>query len=146
MKYLILAITLMVSSSYANEVTPKMLQDGVITVKLKDGKTYTFSSNEYMVVKRGKKKPSLIERAPSIEVQPIASSKKEKRLKHIISGEVVRSDRGFDDSRTANQVEVESRRRIGVGIQYQYNIYQDLFIGGRADTNGGTGVNLGVGF
>jgi hypothetical protein len=35
---------------------PDYLKDGTITVTLKDGSSYKFSTNEYMVVKRGVKK------------------------------------------------------------------------------------------
>jgi hypothetical protein len=151
MKKLMLMIMLLMSTMiFANEQAPAYLKDGVITVTLKNGKTYTFSANEYMVVKRGAK--SSKNELAALPVKEVENNRKpavdpvEKRLKHIVSGEVLRSNRGLDTSTSANQVDVKNRKQIGVGIQYQYNVYKDLFLGGRVDTNGGAGVNLGVGF
>lgn len=147
MKKLILIMILMTNTVFASD-QPVYLKDGVITVILKSGKTYTFSANEYMVVKRGSKAILAVlplsktlenDRKPAVE--PL-----EKRLNHIVSGELVHSNRGLDTSTSTNQVDIETRKQIGVGLQYQYRIHRDVFMGGRVDTNGGTGVNLGVGF
>lgn len=147
MKKLILIMILMTNTVFASD-QPVYLKDGVITVILKSGKTYTFSANEYMVVKRGSKAilavlplPKTLENDRKPAVEPL-----EKRLNHIVSGELVHSNRGLDTSTSTNQVDIETRKQIGVGLQYQYRIHRDVFMGGRVDTNGGTGVNLGVGF
>ena len=135
----------MTSSVFASE-QPAYLKDAVITVTLKSGKTYTFSANDYMVVKRGSKQVKEEKMPTPTALVPITRSIEKKRLKHIVSGEVLRSNRGLDTTQSPNQVEVKNRKQIGVGVQYQYNFYDDLFFGGRVDTNGGAGLNLGVGF
>ena len=136
---------LMASTALASE-TPEYLKDGVVTVTLKNGKQHTFSANEYMVAKRGNKKKE-ISRSPQKEkAQDVVFTRQPKRLKHIISGEVLRSNSGLETSMRSNEVNVRSKKEIGVGLQYQYNFHGDLYMGGRVDTNGGTGLNLGVGF
>ena len=139
---LILIVFIFCAHSFANETPPDYLKDGTITVTLKSGKTHTYSTNEYMVVKRGKKQAK-------VEKEPVVARKVEKnqkRLKHIVSGEVLESSRGLSESTNATSTTVRNRRKLGLGIQYQYNVYDDLFLGGRIDSNGGAGLNLGVGF
>lgn len=146
MKYLTLIILALSFSAQAQEV-PKYLQDAVITVKLKSGKEYTYSANEYAVVKRGQKK--LPAEQGSVEVARVERSepKQSKSHKHIISGELLSSRNGeLSEKSTSSTVDVETKRKVGVGIMYQNNIYKDLYIGGRIDSNGGAGVNIGVGF
>ena len=41
---------------------------------------------------------------------------------------------------------VEDRYKFGAGLMYQRNFHKELWLGGRVDTNGGTEVNLGLGF
>lgn len=145
MKKLITLAFLFTINSFAAEV-PDYLKDGTITVTLKDGKAYTFSANEYMVVKRESKPfkiPVISLADPKPEIKP---AKVEKRLKHIVSGEILRSNGGLNTKTSANQVEVENRKQLGVGLQYQYNLVDDVFVGGRVDSNGGTGLSLGLGF
>lgn len=149
-KILLMLAFLITMPAAANEIPPKYLEDGVITVTLKSGKQYTFSANEYFVAKRGVKKVE-IARAPQInkpqEIMYIEKKSEQKRLKHIISGEVVRSNNGQHDvSSDPSRVNVESKKAFGVGVQYQYNIYKDVYMGGRLDSNGGTGLSLGLGF
>lgn len=47
---------------------------------------------------------------------------------------------------TKEPVDSEESVKLGVGIQYQRNVYEDLFIGGRVGSNGGVGLSLGLGF
>ncbi len=145
---LIIAMLLMTLSAMASEV-PAYLKDGTITVTLKNGKQYTFSANEYMVVKRGAKSPKLEMAQKEVEVlqgKLQHEMAKPKRLKHIVSGEVVHSNARLQNDREANSVNVRTKKDIGVGLQYQYNIYQDMYMGGRLDSNGGSAINLGLGF
>ena len=69
---------------------PKELQGGVITVTLKDGKTYTFSSDEYAVVKRGSAPSAATEEEKQVAKQVPAAPEAEKRHKNILSIGVVR--------------------------------------------------------
>lgn len=128
------------------ETAPAYMKDAVITVKTKDGKEYTFSGNEFKVVKRGEAPKTI----PFIVTQPIAEDKVsspevEARHKHIISLEIVRSKNGFDESMSSSTVDVKSRYDVGVGLMYQNNFYKDYYLGGRIDTNSGAGINIGIG-
>jgi len=148
MKSLILLLALITLTCQAQS-TPAYLKDATITVKLKGGKEYTYSANEYAVIKRNSKpKIELAQASEPIKVESSrpAQAPEPKRHKHIVSGEIVRSNGSLNTSTGANDVEVENQKEIGVGIQYQNNIYKDLYLGGRVDTNGGTGVQIGVGF
>lgn len=149
MKYLTLIILALSFSAQAQEV-PKYLQDAIITVKLKSGKEYTYSANEYAVVKRQSKPQVKITESSEVtevaRISPPAESEG-KRHRHIISGELLSSRNGeLSEKSTGSTVDVETKRKVGVGIMYQNNIYKDLYIGGRIDSNGGAGVNIGVGF
>lgn len=149
MKYLTLIILSLSFTTYAQEV-PEFLKDGTITVTLKNGKTHTFSANEYAVVKRqAKPQVKIAESSEVMEVARINPSVKSesKRHKHIISGEVLSSRNGeLKDSADPSHITVKTRRKVGVGIMYQNNIYKDLYLGGRIDSNGGAGLNIGLGF
>lgn len=139
---------LIVSTVNAQEV-PSYLKDGTITVTLKNGKTYSFPANEYAVIKRGNKTPLLSKVDVLVEKleSHVVVVREDKRHKHIISGEVVHSNSGELNSKsTPSTVDVEVRQKLGVGIQYQYNLVNDIFVGGRLDTNGSKAVNIGVGF
>lgn len=149
MKKLIFIAMLLVTNLGLASETPGYLKDGIITVTLKNGKSYSFSTNEYMVVKRGAAKTELAKEEKPLAAPVVvrqSTSSNSKRLKHIVSGEVLRSTQGFDTKVSGNQTDVTERKKIGVGVQYQYNFYKDLFMGGRVDTNGGAGVSLGLGF
>jgi hypothetical protein len=143
---LILLSLLLTIPAIANEKPPKYLEDAVITVTLKSGKQYSYSANEYMVVKRGAKKVE-IARAPETEKPERIVFEGQKRLKHIVSGELVNSHSGeLDTSKSSSEIGVKNKRQMGVGLQYQYNIHKDVYMGGRLDTNGGAGLSLGLGF
>lgn len=58
--YAILGLLLVTTAVIASDI-PEYLRDGNITVTLKDGKKYEFSTNEYMVVRRGSNKDVVVE-------------------------------------------------------------------------------------
>jgi hypothetical protein len=142
MKYLILALLFMATA--VAEEAPNFLKDGEIIVKLKDGKEYKFSANEYKVVKRSDRVLNMAlvrsdsKDSPAPHVKSIA-------MKHIISGELVSSDNGLTVNSDNNATYIQTRRNLGLGIQYQYNFIDNLYIGGRIDTNGGAGLSIGFG-
>jgi hypothetical protein len=142
MKYLLI-ITMLFSVSTIAQEAPNYLKDATITVTLKNGKTYTYSANEYAIVKRGSKNLAVI-----AEGTQVAPAKKESapRHRHIISGELVRSNRSLDVDNNGNDVTIKNRKELGLGVQYQYNVVDDIYVGGRMDANGGMGLNVGVGF
>ena len=148
MKKLLILMTLFTLTVKAEEI-PNYLKDGEIIVKLKNGKTYTYSTNEYKVVKRGH---SVLLGATPVTVSEsskkgVESENQKKKSKHIISGEISRSFSGRLNTNTyPNETDVEVKKRTGVGIMYQYNFIDNLYLGGRIDSNAGVGINLGLGF
>ena len=158
MKYLIMIIILM-NTTIAQEV-PSYLKDGKISVTLTDGKVYNFSANEYMVVKRNSGKKETIKQVTPIETLAEFDLNKEEKLtrkieqleknkprqSHIISIELVESQYGLNRSSYNNRTFVNSKTRLGGGVMYQNNIYKDLYLGGRLDSNGAKGLNIGLGF
>lgn len=154
MKKLLLAVTILLSLTVSAQEVPDYLKDGIILVRLANGKIYSFSANEYAVVKRGAK----AQKAPeSDSLNSFQFSKAERaalvaapleadRKKNIISGEILRSQKGLQINKSSNQVDAENKYKFGVGLMYQRNIVDDIYLGGRIDSNGGTGLNLGFGF
>lgn len=69
MKTLMITLMLLLGTTVLahEEVVPDYLKDGMITVTLKSGKQYTFSTNEYKVVKRGHEHaaPALVQAEPA---------------------------------------------------------------------------------
>ena len=151
---LLLTMT-MALPAFAVGPAPKELQGGVITVTLKNGKTYTFSSDEYAVVKRG---ADNVKGMSESEVATVANQayntgkqvgkleEKAAQPKNILSIGAVRSKNGFDTETTASTVDVKSRKDIGGSLQYQRRFDDNKYVGGRADTNGGAEINVGFGF
>jgi hypothetical protein len=129
---------------------PEYLKGGVITVTLKNGKTYTYSADEYAVVKRGQEsKPLPLASKDSSEESVPAPQQAETKVeghKNIISVGAVRSQRGLNVTENANSVEVSSKKQIGAQLQYQRRVTDKVYLGGQLDTNQGVGVNIGVGF
>ena len=130
---------------------PEYLKGGVITVTLKNGKTYTYSADEYAVVKRGQESKSLplASKEISEETVPTQSKQTETKVeghKNIVSVGAVRSQRGLNVTENSNSVEVSSKKQIGAQLQYQRRVTDKIYLGGQLDTNQGVGVNIGVGF
>lgn len=129
----LLLLSLLSLSSFAQEAPPQWMKDGVITVKLKDGKEYKFSTNEFKVVKRGSKTKQ--EAAP--QVTPVASAPtktpaaKPNRL--MVHGGV-----GFDGLSTkvnSNDVVVKEKREPVFGLSYQRLVVDDVSFGASIFTN-----------
>jgi hypothetical protein len=125
---------------------PKALKDGVITVTLADGKVYTFSANEYAVVRRGTEDKVLTKSEGDSIAKTHFEEGKKAQPKNIVSVGAVRSKNGFDISETASTVDVSSKKSIGGSLQYQRRVLDNKYIGGRIDSNGGAEINVGVGF
>jgi hypothetical protein len=146
-KFIVAAISMLVSvSSYSVGDAPEFLKGGTITVTLKDGTQYKFSSDEYAVVRRGENSaPSLPLTEQKQQELPSRPAAQEAH-KNILSVGLVRSNRGFSVSNGANEVNVESQKSIGGSLQYQRRVTDEVYVGGSIDTNQGVGVNVGVGF
>lgn len=150
---ILLTLTMTVPA-FAVGPAPKELQGGTITVTLKDGKTYTFSSDEYAVVKRGTEE-KVFTKSEGEEIAKThldegrkqgEQSAKDAQPKNIVSIGAVRSKNGFDTEMTNSTVDVKSRKDIGASFQYQRRVTEKVYLGGRADTNGGAEINAGYGF
>lgn len=153
--FIALFVTLtMTATAFAVGPAPKELQGGKITVTLKNGKTYTFSSDEYAVVKRGTEE-KVFTKAEGEEIAKThmeegrkqgEQAAKDAQPKNIVSLGLVRSKNGFDTETTSSTVDVKSRKDFGGSLQYQRRVLDNKYIGGRVDSNGGAEINVGVGF
>lgn len=148
MKNFIFSIIVLTSSSaFAVGPAPEYLKGGTITVTLKDGKQYTFSADEYAVVKRGTDSPKVMLAEQQKSEKPIeAPAKQQEAHKNIVSVGVIRSTRGFNVSEGPSTVEVTSKKEIGASLQYQRRVTDKVYVGGQVDSNQGVGVNVGLGF
>lgn len=130
-----------------NSTPPEYLKDGVITVKLKNGKEYTFSANEYMVVKRGQKSSVAETKGAESKPAPVNQKSSEPLHKNIVSVEGVYGTNGIDVKRDGSTYEMTEKKGLGLGLQYQRKLNDDGIYGNiRVDTNGNTGVGVGKGF
>jgi len=148
MKKLAMIVTMLFSASaLAVGPAPEFLKGGVITVTLKNGKTYTYSADEYAVVKRGAKKAEKQDEETQKETKEVvAQTAPTKDDKNIISIGLVRSQRGFNTAMNGSTVDVETKKELGASIQYQRQIKDGLYLGGRLDSNSGAEISLGKGF
>jgi len=140
MKYLIMFLFLFASVAEANDM-PKYLVDGVITVTLKNGKTYTYSANEYMVVKRGAKKVAVVPApVPATESRDTREEPKKNRISLVVGYGLngkIKTEMG------PSQVDVEQEKGAVGGIVLQHDLNKEYHIMGGVLTNQ-TGF-LGVG-
>jgi hypothetical protein len=127
MKKYIVAILLSVFSVQAQEEIPAYLKDSVITVKLKDGKEYTFSGNEYKVVKRGAKKAE-----PQAQVQVIVNHVRPRNRLTVHGG--VGFD-GLNTTNSGNSVTVKQAKEPVFGISLSRDFDYGFSLTGTALTN-----------
>lgn len=127
---------------------PSYLQGATITVALKNGKTYTFSADEYAVVKRGEETPLQVTKLEEDERELVLPEVVRVERKNIVSVGVVNgTSQNLRTSSSSSHVEVKTERRTGVQAQYQRLINdRGAYLGVQADTNENVGVSLGVGF
>ena len=147
MKSIITFLTVVCLSipAFAVGPAPKELEGGVITVTLKDGKVYTFSSDEYAVVKRGQE-PELILEAEEESEKVLVAVPDLPVHRNIISIGVIHSQNGFNVGSNPSVVSVETKEQLGGQLQYQRRMDKRVYVGGQIDTNGGVGASMGVGF
>jgi hypothetical protein len=149
MKTLILSLMLIASTAMAaDEIeVPKYMRDSVITVTLKNGKTYTFSGNEYMVVKRHAKKKLPEGHAEIVElhkkVVELSKTQQKKNRARLMGGY---GPSGFEHSVSGNTVNVKTTNDVLGGVGYDRMLDDKFSVGGAALTNGTYLLNLGVDF
>lgn len=146
MKNLMIALALMFSMTAQAEEVPSYLKDGVITVTLKDGKVYTFSANEYKVVKRGAKaKPiakvekSEQQQAPAAPAQESHKNRISLLVGHGLTGKM-------NLSSGPSTVDVQQDRDVIGGVMLQRDLNKDYHLIGGALTNKTFLLGVGVGF
>lgn len=145
MKKLAMIFTMLFSvSALAVGPAPEFLKGGVITVTLKNGKTYTYSADEYAVVKRGEDSPK--KEVESTKKEVVSAPEVRKSHDNIVSVGLVRGQKGFDMEQTASTVDVTTKKEVGVQLQLQRRVSDKVYVGGQADTNGSIGASVGVGF
>ena len=138
MKKLLIIAALIGFNINAQEV-PSYMKGGEITVKLKDGKEYKYSSDEYMVVKR-KAAPSAgvpVNKQPSIVL--VKSEPSRNRL-------TVHGGFGYDGQNikvNPNDVEVSERASPVLGLSYTRLLDSTFSLTGSVFTN--STITLGVG-
>ena len=127
---------------------PNFLKGATITITKADGSSEVVKAEEFMVVKRKHLRPvvhaMVKEETRSCDV--VVLKPLPEPLKNILS---VKAVDGFSDvkkNEDANGVELKVERQVGLGVVYQRNLSDNLYLGGEVDANKGVGVLLGVGF
>jgi hypothetical protein len=141
-----LLITLMLSVKA--EAMPKYLEGAEVTVTLKNGKTYTYKSEEMAVVPRKNLQVNAVKVAgfdklhKKIENEEIVENKRNR-----IFGMVGRGATGGLDVRTdGSQYEVEHERGAVFGLGYQRKVNDDFNLGIIIQNNQTTSFSLGKDF
>lgn len=120
----------------------------MITVTLKSGKSYTFSSNEYAVVLRKPKAPILIPVIGSVEQKEEPKATPEApQYKNRISLVIGHGLNGKQSvSSGPNQVDVEQKKGAVGGVILQRDLNREYHILGGAMTNQTFMLGVGKGF
>jgi len=120
---------------------PKFLRGATITITQANGKTETVKAEEFMVVKRKHKRPVL-----STVVFKTTLKCSDISKKNIISGKLVDGYSDVSTNVTGKSAKISLDRQLGVGLQYQRQVADKLFLGVGADSNRGAEALLGFGF
>lgn len=139
MKYLMIIFSLLFSSAQAQEVTssllpvPAYLRNAVITVTLTNGKVYTFSANEYAVVRRG-----------SGERVGTLAARASKAPRHSLRLYAGAGSNGLKSSSSGNSTTVEQDYDFNLGIGYGHMLDEEWSLEGAVFFNK-DGANAGFG-
>lgn len=149
MKKLILILSLVLMSQYAfSQETPAYLKDGTITVTLKNGKSYTFSSNEYAIVLRKPKSSMIIPVIGSVEEKPIVKQAPElpyyKNRVSLLVGYGLTGQQSVSSG--PNHVDIEQKKGAVGGISLQRDLNKEYHIIGVGTTNQTFMLGVGKGF
>jgi glucan biosynthesis protein len=112
------------------------MKDAVITVTLKNGKTYQYSANEYKVVRRGSK-------AKTPEVQVVTSEPAAPLNRNRVQLHAGVGYKGFYTSVNSSDIIVKEKRVPVFGVSYFRLLNEDTSIGATVMSNGV--YTLGVG-
>lgn len=129
MKYLLLFLIVFgFIFAFAQEV-PTALRDGEIQVTLKDGNQYYFSTNEYMVVKRGVRKNKKV-----LVAEEKKSSKEEEHSNTVIA-HVGQGPDGLRSSTSGSTTVVSTKASPVAGVTYCRTNKQGAGVCGTGLTN-----------
>lgn len=148
MKNLLIAISFFVSGIvYANEM-PKYLKGATVTVTLKDGKTYTYKSEDMAVVKRNNID---INAAALAEHKQIKRQIKEKKIVknrknrvYVLGG--YGQTGNMDVSTNGQTYEVKHDMGAVGGIGFQRKVNEKFNLGIQVQTNDTTSISAGFDF
>ncbi len=133
MKTLILILIVFMISFFVNQecfAQAAYLKDGVITVTLKDGAVYEFSSNEYMVVKRHVVVPTSLATASGASDASFDEYPKNRLTLHGGIGYVAEVER-YNSSRA----QIRERSDIVIGATYSRKVDETAHISGTILSN-----------
>lgn len=149
-KYLILLVFIS-SSLFANEKPiPPYLKDATITVTLKSGAIYTYSANEYAVIKRD----GVVLPPPAIEKEKVVFQDREvvrfvERKKNLNRVKVLVGRSPSDvliRASALNQVVVEQSYKAFVGFGYERMVSQQWSLGLQLSSDHSQALTLGYDF
>jgi hypothetical protein len=138
-KLMTIILALTSYSAFAQDVPPAYMKDAVITVTLKNGKTYTYSANEYKVVRRGTGHGPQVKAAIAKMEHFLRQEERKNRV-------TLHAGIGFNGNTitsTPNQTVIEDKRAPVFGISYSRELGERYSITGTALTN--STFLLGVG-
>ncbi len=122
------------------EEPPAYMRDGNITVTLKSGKQYEYSTNEWMVVRRGSKKVQVAGTRELVEESQVVAGPNKLRL---MGGY---GPNGLQAEQRGSTLHVESKYGLVGGLGYARQLSRRLSLGASIYTNGTTSLDLGVDF
>lgn len=146
MKMITLLITVIMFSvqGFAADM-PEYMKDGTITVTLKDGKTYKFSTNEYKVVKRESAKE---ETAKETKVAKGPVSKQEKQSQKyrvtLLGGYGYTGK--LKETSGPSTINVDQEQGLIGGVAGQMDVSKDVHLMGIIQTNQSFLLGIGKGF
>lgn len=142
--YLILAALFLGLAVNAEEV-PEYMRDGVITVTLKSGKTYTYSLNEYKVVRRWQAAEETEEAVEHHHRKHVEQHPAEHSRNRIAVHSGVGPD-GLKAAAAGNDVTVSQRYRALIGVSYSRKLDDRFSLQGTYLSNDTLTLGLGYDF
>ena len=142
MKNLIILVTLLFSVSALAQ--PKYLEGAVVTVTLKNGKTYSYTSEEMAVVPRANMMlPVVAQTMKALKEKKIVPNKLNRV--YIIAGVGNTGDLETKTNGSRYKTEIEQGEVFGIGIQRKINKGK-YNIGVQLQNNGTTSLTVGQDF
>ena len=144
MRNLIILVALLFSASAMSQQA-KYLKGAIVTITLKNGKTYDYPSEKMAVVPRVKKKIITIPKPPKPENIRIIYFNKPK--KNRIYGLAGRGLTGKSKARTdGKKYAIEQEEGTVMGIGYQRKLNDGFSLGVQVQNNKTTSLSLGLDF